>query len=120
MHRRLNDPVSKYIPSFNREWKVVTVVDADGEWDPKDPPEKWEAPIEYTSFMSGKTETITYKTAPARKTMTIKHLMSESAGISYDMFADMGLQPECAVVQALRYKSGGGHYSSNAIIGQVR
>jgi CubicO group peptidase (beta-lactamase class C family) len=36
------------------------------------------------------------------------------------MFADMGLQQECAVVQALRHASGDGkgQYSSNAIIGQ--
>jgi CubicO group peptidase (beta-lactamase class C family) len=65
---KLNDPVSKYIPSFDREWEVVTV-HAEGE-----------STVEYTSFMNGETNHITYTAAPATSTMTIKHLMSESAG----------------------------------------
>lgn len=72
---KLNDPVSKFLPSFDREWAVVTVVpDGDAGGDVES--------VDYTSFLSGETSNLKYTQKPSTSVMTIKHLMSESTSES--------------------------------------
>lgn len=72
----LEDPVGKYITSFNRSWDIVI--------DSEDGPES----LEYTSFLTGHTTRLTYKRQKSVQPMLIKHLMSESAGIEYELFSE--------------------------------
>ena len=71
----LEAEVGAYIPSFNRNWKVVE--SSNNDHDDVDS-------VEYTSFLSGETHELTYTTREAKKVMLVKHLISESSGIGYD------------------------------------
>ena len=72
----LEDPVSKYIPSFDRSWDIV--VDSDSG------PER----IDYKSFLTGEILNLGFKREKSTKPMLIKHLMSESSGIEYELFSE--------------------------------
>lgn len=70
------DPVSKYIPSFDRSWDIVV--------DSKSGPES----IDYKSFLTGRVIDLGFKREKSAKPMLIKHLMSESSGIEYELFSE--------------------------------
>ena len=70
------DEVGQYIPSFDRDWEVV--VDSD------DGPES----LKYSSFLTGENLDLKFDRKPTSEKMRIKHLMSESAGIEYDLFGE--------------------------------
>ena len=67
------DEVGQYIASFDRDWEVV--VDSD------DGPES----LKYSSFLTGEKLDLKFDRKPTSEKMRIKHLMSESAGIEYDL-----------------------------------
>ena len=64
-----DDPVSKFIPSFDRSWEIV-VDSADGA-----------ETIDYKSILTGENLNLGFNRKKSEKPMLIKHLMSESAGI---------------------------------------
>ena len=107
------DEVSQYIPSFDRDWDIV--VDSD------DGPES----MSYTSFLTGKNLELKFTTKPSSEKMRIKHLMSESAGIEYDLFAEYdsflggGLcdRKSGLIVNGLRQQIHGDVYRSTNILG---
>jgi len=70
------DPVSKYIKSFERSWDVVV----DSESGPES--------IDYKSFLTGQILNLGFKREKSVKPMLIKHLMSESSGIEYELFSE--------------------------------
>ena len=72
----LEDPVSHYIPSFKRPWDIVT--------DSNSGPEA----IDYRSFLTGQTVNLSFKREKSSQAMQIKHLMSESSGIEYELFSE--------------------------------
>jgi CubicO group peptidase (beta-lactamase class C family) len=71
-----NDPVSKYIPSFHREWEVVKDADDGGDW------------LNYRSMLTGRELQLRYERRPAKQPILIKHLLSETSGIEYDLFSE--------------------------------
>jgi len=71
-----NDPVSKYIPSFHREWEVVRDTDDGGDM------------LNYRSMLTGRELQVRYERRPAKQPILIKHLMSETSGIEYDLFSE--------------------------------
>ena len=74
-----DDPVSKFIPSFDRSWDVV-VDSANGK-----------ESIAYKSILTGKNLNLNFDRKKSNSPMLIKHLMSESAGIEYDLFSEYDL-----------------------------
>ena len=72
----LEDAVADHIPSFNRDWEVVVDCDSGGET------------IDYRSFLTGATSTLRFERVLSKEPMRIKHLMSETSGIEYDLFAE--------------------------------
>eukprot|EP00755_Sulcionema_specki_P034057 Sspe_Gene.20850::Locus_7695_Transcript_1_1_Confidence_1.000_Length_2172::g.20850::m.20850 len=106
---RLDDPVSKYIPSFARKWEVV---EESSSADARE--------VQCTAFASGVVTTVRYATRPANSTMLVKHLMCECSGIGYDFWSDVN--PEVgksyAIASALRQQHDPTIYSSASIVGQ--
>lgn len=82
---KLEDPVGDYVPSFQREWSVVVPLD-DVRTLQIDPAATHS--VDYYAFVKGETETLHYTTFPAKETMRVKHLMSETSGIEYDQFSE--------------------------------
>lgn len=70
------DPVGKYIASFDRSWDIVI--------DSKDGPDS----LDYTSFLTGQCSKLNFKRQKSLQPMLIKHLMSESTGIEYELFSE--------------------------------
>ena len=108
-----DDPVSDYIPSFGRTWNIAV--------DSEDGPDR----IDYCSFLSGKTATYDYRLIPAREPIRIKHLMSETSGIEYDLFSEYEVlfgggisgRTNGIVANALRQNIHPDVYRSTAILG---
>jgi hypothetical protein len=75
--------------------------------------------------VKGKEEMLAYRTEPAKKTMRIKHLMSETSGIEYDQFSEydersggaLGCGMAGAVASALRQKLNPDVFRSTNILG---
>jgi CubicO group peptidase (beta-lactamase class C family) len=82
---KLEDPVGDYVPSFQRTWNVVVPLD-DVRTLQIDPVATQS--VDYYAFVKGETQTLHYTTTPAKETMRIKHLMSETSGIQYDQFSE--------------------------------
>ena len=74
-----NDQVSKYIPSFDREWEVVNDADDRGDL------------LCYRSILTGRELQLHYERRPATQPILIKHLISETSGIEYDLFSEYDL-----------------------------
>ena len=72
----LDDPVSQFIPSFDRAWDIVV-----------DCPEGPES-IDYKSILTGESQNLNFRRKISTEPMLIKHLMSESAGIEYEIFSE--------------------------------
>eukprot|EP00039_Didymoeca_costata_P030413 m.29419 g.29419 ORF g.29419 m.29419 type:complete len:472 (+) comp8100_c0_seq2:40-1455(+) len=106
---KLSDLVEDYIPSFKREWQIIKPIEDEN---------KAGGSVTYTSFVTGDTYTYHYNLVTAKKKMQIKHLISESAGISYDLWTEFGCGNEAAIAQSIRRGAGKGWYTSNTIIGQ--
>jgi len=108
-----DDPVSKFIPSFDRSWDIV-VDNANGK-----------ESIAYKSILTGKNLNLNFDRKKSNSPMLIKHLMSESAGIEYDLFSEYDLLFEGGVcdrnaglvANALRQKLHPGVYRSSSILG---
>jgi CubicO group peptidase (beta-lactamase class C family) len=108
-----DDPVSKFIPSFDRSWEIV-VDSADGA-----------ETIDYKSILTGENLNLGFNRKKSEKPMLIKHLMSESAGIEYDLFSEYdslfggGVCDRNAglVANALRQKLHPEVYRSSSILG---
>jgi CubicO group peptidase (beta-lactamase class C family) len=110
-------PVETYLPSFAREFEVLTEAQED---------EAGAQEIPYTSFLTGETTTLRYTKAKAKSKLLVKHCLAESSGISYEMFTDFELWLKApifgqsyAAANALRRRAGKGYYTSNTIIGQA-
>lgn len=111
---KLNDPVSDFIKSFNREWQVVQETD-----DIHCPS------VPYRDMITGKSFNIHYKMKPAKESMKIKHLMAECSGIGYEMFSDLdrlengtlGLNGSYSVANGLRWQLNPTIYKSSTILG---
>ena len=109
----LEDPVSKYIPSFDRTWEVVV----DSERGPES--------IAYRSFLTGKVLDLNYKRDKSVRPMLVKHLMSESSGIEYELFSEYdsflggGICDRNAglIANAIRQELHPGVYRSTCIVG---
>jgi CubicO group peptidase (beta-lactamase class C family) len=110
---KLDDPVSDYIDSFQREWEIVK------------PSEAGSQSVDYYAFVKGETMQLRYNTMPATKPMLIKHLMSETSGIEYDQFSDyddfndgaLGCGWGGGVASALRRQQNPDVYRSTNILG---
>lgn len=110
---KLEDPVSDYIESFQRDWEIVK------------PSESGSKSVDYYAFVKGETVPLKYDTTPATKPMLIKHLMSETSGIEYDQFSDydefnggaLGCGWGGGVASALRRQQNPDVYRSTNILG---
>jgi CubicO group peptidase (beta-lactamase class C family) len=110
---KLDDAVGDYIPSFERDWEIVVDCESGGET------------IDYRSFLTGETTTLHYKRVGSKEPMRIKHLMSETSGIEYEIFSEYdtlfggGVCNRNAgmVVNALRQQIHPDVYRSTAILG---
>jgi CubicO group peptidase (beta-lactamase class C family) len=110
---KLNDPVSKFIPSFDREFSIVSAcTDSDKS-------------VNYHDMLSGKDHKISYKEIPSTKPMLIKHCMSESSGVGYEAWSDLdrklegaiGFNDSWAIASALRQQTLSTFYKSSNILG---
>jgi CubicO group peptidase (beta-lactamase class C family) len=68
----LEDPVSKYIPSFQRDWSILKQ-DENGT-----------DAVDIFNALTGDRSTLRYRLEPNKVQMQIKHLLSEKSGIGYD------------------------------------
>lgn len=101
-----DDPVSKYVASFDREWQVVGVDGADDDQE-----------LEHYDAMTGQTRSVRYRLTPAKEAMLVKHLASEHSGLAYEFWSDVGFSQEYAVAWELRRRVAPGYYSSLDIVG---
>ena len=110
---KLEDAVGDYVPSFTRDWEVVVDCEDGGET------------VNYRSFFTGATSALRYKRVASTEPMRIKHLMSETSGIEYDMFSEYDAlvgggvcnRKSGMVVNALRQQLNPEVYRSTAIVG---
>lgn len=124
----LDAEVADLVPSFKREFRIVSVVGSASrasEAGCAEPMESAADIVKYTSFLTGATYRLAYEMRPASRPLLVKHLMAEASGIGYDQWADIDLWLpnarlglEYGAVQALRHQAGKGAYTSNCIIGQ--
>jgi len=113
---RLDDPVGQHLPAFDRAWTVVR--EADGE------PALGEVAIR--SLATGRAEVVRYAGAPARNVMRIRHLMTETSGIGYDLWGDtddaaggrLGTRRAFHIASGLRRRVHPQVYASSCILGQ--
>jgi CubicO group peptidase (beta-lactamase class C family) len=114
---KLNDPVARFIPSFDREWRVVRAAGAG---------ERPEAEIAVRNMQTGTTSTVPYVGVPATNVMRVKHLMSETSGIGYESWGDtdevedhaLGTRRGFQIANALRQRIHPTLYKSSNILGQ--
>ena len=111
----LDDPVSSYIPTFDRTWRVLCEASEPcGET----------GSVDYLSFLTGTNHTLDYSAFRSEKPMTLTHCLAECSGIGYDMWTDfdllfgLGLGNRYGAAQGLRRAEGAAGYSSSSIIGQ--
>jgi CubicO group peptidase (beta-lactamase class C family) len=112
---QLNDPVSKFLPDFDRDWFVVSEsIDSSDK------------SVEYADMLTGAPIQFRYKLTPSRQVMKIKHLMAESSGIGYESFSDwdrkldgkLGIGNAYSIATALRReKADSTFYRSSCILG---
>lgn len=110
---KFEDAVGDYVSSFKRVWEVVVDCEDGGET------------IDYRSFLTGETSTLRYRRVASTKPMRIKHLMSETSGIEYDMFSEYDAlfgggicnRKTGMVANALRQQLHPDVYRSTAIVG---
>jgi CubicO group peptidase (beta-lactamase class C family) len=76
----LNDPVSKYIPSFDTDWHIVRSATSSAEV---------AGTVKTRDMLGGEELTLKYETTPATEVMTIKHLMAEHSGLGYDIWGHL-------------------------------
>jgi len=115
---RLDDPVGDYIPSYDRDWLVVRRADK------RDTGYRGE--IEIGNLALGTTTTVAYAAEPARETMRIRHLMSETSGIGYEFWDDLdtitgggfATGGSFRIANALRSRINDRVYKSSSILGQ--
>lgn len=69
----LEDPVSKYIPSFGREWSVLREDDNGSQT------------VEVFDAIAQESKEFRYSSESNGVQMQVKHLLSETSGIGYDM-----------------------------------
>ena len=68
----LEDPVSRYISSFGRDWSILKQDDNGQET------------VEIFNALTGVTKELRYTLEPNSAPIELKHLLSETSGISYD------------------------------------
>lgn len=115
---KLNDPVSDYLPEFDRDWVVVSQTDRTGGRSLGD--------VEIVNMALGKRTVVGYSAEPARETMRVKHLMSETSGIGYDAWGDFDeitggafqTNGSFHIASALRSRVNNRVYKSSCILGQ--
>ena len=73
----LEDMVSRYIPSFDRQWSVLKP-NGDGQHS-----------IEVFDALTQETIAVEYDLLPSNRPMRIKHLISETSGIGYDFLGGL-------------------------------
>ena len=97
----LEDPVSKYLPCFNREWSVLEEAE-DGS-----------RSIEVFDALAQMPNEVRYSLMPSEVEMQVKHLLSETSGIGYDFGAT------CLACTTLREKASEpkSFFSSGHIVG---
>ncbi|MEX2650414.1 MAG: serine hydrolase domain-containing protein [Alphaproteobacteria bacterium] len=115
---KLNDPVGKYLPSFDRDWTVV--------WEADEADAAPLGELRVHNMALGRSTTVRYAGAPARNLMRIKHLMTETSGIGYDSWSDIdeelggtiGTRRAFQIANALRSRVHPTLYKSSSILGQ--
>jgi CubicO group peptidase (beta-lactamase class C family) len=115
---KLNDPVGAYLPSFDREWTVVREADQ-GRESPL-------GEVDIYNMALGTSSTVKYSGVRANNVMRIKHLMTETSGIGYDLWGDfdemlgheLGTKRAFHVANALRARVHPNVYKSSCILGQ--
>lgn len=115
---KLNDPVGDYIPEFDQDWMVVRKA---GKTD-----SQYFGEVEISNLALGKKTLVGYAAEPAREPMRIKHLMSETSGIGYDVWGDIDeitggafhTNGSFHIANALRSRLNAGVYKSSCILGQ--
>ena len=74
------DPVSNYIPSFDRDWSIL------------EPDNSGSETVEIFNALTGDSRELRFNFVPNREQMQLKHLLSETSGIGYDwLLGDTGL-----------------------------
>eukprot|EP00928_Gymnodinium_smaydae_P052559 TRINITY_DN3654_c0_g4_i1.p1 TRINITY_DN3654_c0_g4~~TRINITY_DN3654_c0_g4_i1.p1 ORF type:complete len:471 (-),score=66.82 TRINITY_DN3654_c0_g4_i1:25-1437(-) len=110
----LEDEVSKYIPSFQREWDVVEENASGAE------------SVGARSLIAGVTDQIAFGRRRAGEVMRVKHLMAECSGIGYECFGDADAHVQqgalstrlgYSIANALRRKVNPTVYTSSCILG---
>lgn len=124
----LDDPVHKYIPSFDRNWDVVTEQDSTLENSAKrqklDGASDKES-VDIRSMITGKTRTAHFKRQAAEHEMLVKHCMAECSGVGYEIFSDLDeahngswkTNGSYAIANAIRQKIHPTVYKSSCILG---
>ncbi|MEQ9260103.1 MAG: serine hydrolase domain-containing protein [Roseovarius sp.] len=115
---RLSDPVSLYLPAFDRPWSVVREA-THGELPTGE--------IEVQNIALGTRRRTGYVATPAEQVMRIGHLMSETSGIGYDLWSDLDevmgntlcTKGAFHIANALRNVECPGFFTSTAILGQT-
>jgi CubicO group peptidase (beta-lactamase class C family) len=115
---KLNDPVGDYIPEFDRAWSVVRSADKGDV--------AYRGEVEVANLLLGTKSLVGYAAEPAREPMRIKHLMSETSGIGYDVWGDLdevaggvlGTNGAFHIANALRSRLNDCVYKSSCILGQ--
>ena len=115
---QLNDPVGSYLPSFDREWTVVREADQ-GETSPL-------GEVDIYNMALGTSSTVKYSGDRTENVMRIKHLMTETSGIGYDVWGDidemlgheLGTKRAFHIANGLRARIHPTVYKSSCILGQ--
>ena len=68
----LEDPVSKHLPGFGREWFILKLDDSGAE------------NVEIFNPLTGDTKEVQYRLVPNSAPIELRHLLSETSGIGYD------------------------------------
>jgi len=108
-----DDEVSKFIPSFGRDWHIVEEATHADE------------AVEVRSLITGRTEQVSFSRRKAVGPMLVKHLMSECSGIGYEVSSDLdvllgnalGTKRSFAISNALRQQICPTLYTSGCILG---
>eukprot|EP01064_Diplonema_japonicum_P000381 TRINITY_DN10270_c0_g1_i1.p1 TRINITY_DN10270_c0_g1~~TRINITY_DN10270_c0_g1_i1.p1 ORF type:complete len:438 (+),score=83.25 TRINITY_DN10270_c0_g1_i1:34-1347(+) len=99
----LTDPVSKYIPSFDREWDLIL--------------EGTEEKVSFKGFSKGPAE-VSFKREKSKTKMLVSHLMAECSGIGYDFWTESGVCGEnYSAAAAIRQAVHPEVFNSSCIIG---
>jgi CubicO group peptidase (beta-lactamase class C family) len=79
-----DDPVEKFLPAFGRKWDVICPIH-EHEVEGKESTFH----IEWLNKLTNERRKLFYVLEPVQRKMLVQHCLSESAGIGYEMFADI-------------------------------